>query len=69
MKAVAALVPAVAGDELELVCPNGHRTTHSGARIKRLNDGWCGKCGAAISYTALSDSGQPAPPISRNERK
>jgi hypothetical protein len=48
-------------DKLELVCSSGHRTTHSLARVLRLNDGWCGKCGADISYTPLADDeGIPA---------
>lgn len=50
----AARLPAPFGsgaDEVELVCPSGHRTTHSLARAERLNNGWCGKCGAGISYT------------------
>ena len=67
-KAVAALLPsAVSGDELELICLNGHRTRHSLARVQRLNDGWCGKCGASISYTALADADEAGPSISRNE--
>jgi hypothetical protein len=40
-------------DKIELVCPNGHRTTHSLARVLRLNDAWCGTCGADISYDPL----------------
>lgn len=45
-------LPASSGDDkIELVCPNGHRTIHSLSRVLRLDDGWCGKCGADISYT------------------
>ena len=43
-------------DEIELVCPSGHRTIHSLKRVLRLNDGWCGKCGADIRYTPLADA-------------
>jgi len=44
-------------DKIELVCPNGHRTTHSLARVLRLNDAWCGTCGADISYDPLIPAG------------
>ena len=37
-------------ETVELVCTSGHRTTHLLARILRLNDGWCGKCGADLHY-------------------
>ena len=37
-------------DRIELVCASGHRSAHSLARLLRLNDGWCGTCGADISY-------------------
>jgi hypothetical protein len=37
-------------DKVDLVCSSGHRTAHSLARVLRLNDGWCGMCGADISY-------------------
>ena len=40
-------------EKIELVCTSGHRTSHSLARVLRLNDGWCGKCGADISYKPL----------------
>jgi hypothetical protein len=49
------------GERIDLVCASGHRTSHSLARVVRLNDGWCGKCGAAISYAPLADAGLPAP--------
>ncbi len=38
------------GDHVDLVCSSGHVTTHSLARLVRLNDGWCGRCGADIDY-------------------
>lgn len=52
-------------DLIELVCPNGHRTLHSRARILRVNDGWCGKCGADISYDPSADAvpGQVQAPV------
>jgi hypothetical protein len=37
-------------ETIELVCRSGHRSTHQLARILRLNDGWCGKCGADLHY-------------------
>ena len=67
VRSAAALAPSEAGDELQLVCANGHRTAHSLARVQRLNDGWCGKCGAGISYTALPEDAPAG--ISRNERR
>jgi hypothetical protein len=44
-------------ENVELVCSSGHRTAHSLARVLRLNDGWCGRCGADISYAPLADAG------------
>ncbi len=44
---------AIIDDKIELVCPSGHRTTHSLARVMRLNDAWCGICGADISNNQL----------------
>jgi hypothetical protein len=58
----------VGDDRIDLICSSGHRTAHSLSRIVRLNDGWCGKCGADISYTPLADAdatrkgGEPSPP-------
>jgi hypothetical protein len=46
------------GGEIELSCPNGHRTMHSLARVLRLNDAWCGKCGADIRYDASAEPGR-----------
>jgi hypothetical protein len=49
--------PKTNGQEtVELVCPSGHRTTHSLARVLRLNDGWCGRCGVGISYEPQADA-------------
>jgi hypothetical protein len=58
MKVVAQVpLPSVNSDErIELVCASGHRTTHSLARVLRLNDGWCGKCGADIRYEQAADT-------------
>ena len=47
---------APGGDRIDLLCPNGHRTTHSLARLMRLNDGWCGRCGADIAYPISTDA-------------
>ena len=68
MKA-AAQAPASSGksdDKIELVCSSGHRTIHSLARVARLNDGWCGTCGADISYSP-SDAAEAAPAKKRAE--
>jgi hypothetical protein len=56
VKAIVSPVPPVAAidDHLELVCKSGHRSGHSRARVTRLNDAWCGKCGADISYDPLA---------------
>ena len=42
-------------ETIELVCRSGHRSTHQLARILRLNDGWCGKCGADLNYDPPED--------------
>jgi hypothetical protein len=47
---------ASAEDRIDLVCSSGHRTSHFLARVTRLNDGWCGRCGADISYTPAADA-------------
>ena len=49
-------VEAERADIFDLVCSSGHRTPHSLARVLRLNDGWCGTCGADIGYTPLGSS-------------
>jgi hypothetical protein len=61
VKVVAELAPRghAADDLIELVCKSGHRNAHSRARILRLNDGWCGKCGAGIGYDPLADARGP----------
>ena len=60
-------------DDIELVCSSGHRTTHSLARVLRLNDAWCGKCGADIRYNPLEQPemsrGDLAPGVSRSALK
>ena len=56
MTAVARLAASNRDDKIELVCSSGHRTVHSLARILRLNDGWCGKCGADIGYEPSADA-------------
>ena len=59
MKAVASQpAPDGKGDDLVLVCPNGHSTLHSLARVLRLNDGWCGTCGAGIAYEPAAKAGK-----------
>lgn len=66
MKAVPS-IPAPGGegdDRIDLVCSSGHRTSHSLARVARLNDGWCGRCGADISYTPFTDAGATAKGVS-----
>lgn len=53
-------LPTAHGDLIELICLHGHRSSHSLARVTRLNDGWCGKCGADISYQPLAGAGKPS---------
>jgi hypothetical protein len=48
------------GDVIELVCSSGHRTPHSLARVRRLDDGWCGTCGADIKYQPVPEPEPPA---------
>jgi hypothetical protein len=35
-------------------------TAQSLARVLRLDDGWCGRCGADVSYKPLVDVGLPS---------
>jgi hypothetical protein len=35
---------------IELICGNGHVSVQSLERVLRLNDGWCGKCGANVKH-------------------
>lgn len=59
MRAVASrTAPPGKSDELVLVCPNGHSTLHSLARVRRLNDGWCGTCGVGIPYEPAVKTGK-----------
>jgi hypothetical protein len=51
---------AGSAETIELVCPNGHRTIHSLARVLRLNDAWCGRCGADIDYKPSPDADSSA---------
>lgn len=46
----------VKGKMIELLCGSGHRSTHLLVRVLRLNDAWCGKCGADLSYDPLKDT-------------
>jgi hypothetical protein len=41
--------------KLELTCRNGHKSEHLTDRVLRLNDAWCPKCGADISYAPTQD--------------
>ncbi len=56
-------------DQLDLVCASGHRTAHSLARISRLNDGWCGICGADIGYTPPANGAEIQPAIGSAGRR
>jgi hypothetical protein len=52
---------AVATETIELTCKSGHLSQHLLHRVLRLNDAWCGQCGADLPYLPRQDAVPPKP--------